>query len=557
VTRNLKEALWQFREDRKRLVRPKSSTMPRSQLLHFWIDAICIDQTNNKEKSFQVGLMTEIYQRACHVFAWLGPADKSSDVAIRCINTIGTMAEASGMEDAFDAFQQIQLPITGLKDFFTRLWWTRMWILQEITLSRDTHFICGAQRLLRARCNAFIHRYAALWETLATAFHRDQTSLNQYQHEIILNLFHHRPNILLSMPRIHQESRFPLAALLRATCVGSINPNRHGPHNLESTKPEDKIFALLGLAADRKELERFGVVPNYDISYEQTLRQGHISLLSMCQASRSPDLPSWVPDWSQSVTDMLQDVRNDHMTLYPEFSSSGHRTHGTSIKIHKDTGIIRHISIKSYLYDEIYQVGHYANRAGSKEVPLSQTPSWPIDWLLEIMRLSYCTRKVYKGFHNRLRASGRTSIGDVGWNKDGELDRVGNVRFADAVILLRDGIQFIRNARFKIEAQRFIARQTRNSVVGDRIGNEVPLALEIMGKSLGRLPFVTQKGHLGLSSERVARGDAIAIIAGSQVPFVLRPQDKGQFSVVSEAYVDGIMDGEIVGTSDYSYITLV
>jgi hypothetical protein len=619
VTQNLKEALWQFREGRKRLVRQRSSTTSRSQLLHFWIDAICINQTDNKEKSSQVGLMTEIYQRARHVFVWLGPADKSSDLAIRCINSIGSMTEACGMEsmeNAFEAYHKIWhkmafgpegfqrlvsvdpviqnvdgslftvsgkalkdlfdnvsgwssqsnlLPIAELKDFFTRSWWTRMWVLQETTLSRDTHFICGPQRLSRIRCNAFIHMYAALWTIIVTAFQRDQKSLNQYQREIVMRLFHHRPTILLSMPRIHHESRFPLAALLRATCVGSINLNRHGPHNLESTKPEDKIFALLGLAADRKELERFGVVPNYDIPYEQTyatamaalLRQGHISLLSMCQAPRSPNLPSWVPDWSQSMTAMLQDVRNDHMTLYPEFSSSGHRTHGTSIKIFKDIGIIRRISIKSYLYDEIYQVGRFANRSDSKEVPLSQTYSWPIDWLLEIMRLSYCSRRDYKGFHNRLRASGRNSIGDVGWNRDGDFARVGNDRFDDAVILLRDGLQSIRNPRFKLQAQRFIASQTRNSVVGRGIGNELQLALEIMGKSLGRLPFVTQKGHLGLSSERVMRGDRIVIIAGSQVPFVLRPQDKGNFSVVSEAYVDGIMDGEIASNSDYSYITLV
>jgi hypothetical protein len=357
VTRNLKEALWQFREDRKRLIRPKSSTMSRSHILHLWIDAICIDQTNNKEKSFQVGLMAEIYQWACHVFVWLGPADKSSDLAIRCINTIGSTAEAYRIEHAVEAYHKIWhemtfvlggiqrlfpvdlvildvdgslftvsskafqvlfdmvsgwrsqsnlLPIAELKKFFARSWWTRMWVLQEITLSRDTHFVCGAQRLSKTRCDVFIHMYTALWMILTTASQRDQTSLNQYQRDIIMGMFHHRPNILLSMPRIHHESRFPLAALLRATCVGSINLNRHGPHNLESTKPEDKVFALLGLAADRSELERFGVVPNYDISYEQTyattmaalLRQGHISLLSMCQTPRSPDLPSWVPDWS-------------------------------------------------------------------------------------------------------------------------------------------------------------------------------------------------------------------------------------------------------------------
>ncbi|CAN9173535.1 unnamed protein product [Alternaria alternata] len=52
------------------------------------------------------------------------------------------------------------------------------------------------------------------------------------------------------------------------------------------------------------------------------------------------------------------------------------------------------------------------------------------------------------------------------------------------------------------------------------------------------------------------KDDKIAIIAGSQVPFVLRPRDKGQFSVVSEAYVDGIMDGVIGETSKYGDVIL-
>jgi hypothetical protein len=138
-----------------------------------------------------------------------------------------------------------------------------------------------------------------------------------------------------------------------------------------------------------------------------------------------------------------------------------------------------------------------------------------------------------------------------------EFDRVGNDRFADAIILLRNGIQRNGNARIKSEARRFIANPKMKHVARNGIENQLRLTSEIIGKSLGRLPFVTQKGHLGLSSDRVMSGDRIAIIAGSQVPFVLREQEKGQFSVVSEAYVDGIMDGETVGISDYRYITLV
>ncbi|KAH7559772.1 hypothetical protein BM1_03406 [Bipolaris maydis] len=408
--------------------------------------------------------------------------------------------------------------------------------------------------------------YAALWKINATAFQIDQTNTKLYHFEIMKHLFHHRPTIMLSMPKICRDRAFPLAALLRATCVGSINLKRHGPHNLEATKPEDKIFALLGLAADREELKNFGVVPNYDVPYEQTytttmvalLRQGHISLLSMCQASRSPNLPSWVPDWSRSVTDMLQDVRNDHMTLYPEFNSSGGHTNQNSITIVKEAGIAKHISVKSILFDEIIQVGRFPNRIHSKGIPLSETYTWTSEWLVEILRLSYCcTKKRYKRFRDRLSDSAQTATGDIVRNSEVEPTRAGNAHFDDAVILLRDGLQLFGNGRLKVEAERFLATQTITTKFTDRIKSELRLAFQIMGTSLGRLPFVTKKEHLGLSSDDVRQGDVIAIIEGSQVPFVLRPLDKGRFSLVSEAYVNGIMDGEATETSEFSYITLV
>jgi hypothetical protein len=38
----------------------------------WWIDAICIDQQDNTEKSMQVPRMTHIYSSAYRVLAWLG-----------------------------------------------------------------------------------------------------------------------------------------------------------------------------------------------------------------------------------------------------------------------------------------------------------------------------------------------------------------------------------------------------------------------------------------------------------------------------------------------------
>lgn len=46
--------------------------MLRSARLFIWIDAICIDQTDENEKAMQIPLMSEIYKRAYQVNVWLG-----------------------------------------------------------------------------------------------------------------------------------------------------------------------------------------------------------------------------------------------------------------------------------------------------------------------------------------------------------------------------------------------------------------------------------------------------------------------------------------------------
>jgi hypothetical protein len=43
-----------------------------------WIDAICINQDDNVEKSKQVPLMGEIYGRAFNVLVWLGELDPAA-----------------------------------------------------------------------------------------------------------------------------------------------------------------------------------------------------------------------------------------------------------------------------------------------------------------------------------------------------------------------------------------------------------------------------------------------------------------------------------------------
>jgi hypothetical protein len=600
VTKNLYDAMMALRPAREHIV--------------MWIDSLCINQSDDKEKSWQVGLMADIYQQAYKVVAWLGLADRSSDSVMDYLNSLGAKAEACGMDNGPELHREVWqklalkppairdlsqarltirtfagkiliisqhtlhslfysisgwhdqdnlLPIAGIKRLFTRPWWGRIWVLQEITLPENAEFVCGTKRITRRRCSAALNAYCALWSTLIT---KEIQSLTPYQREIVISIFQHRPNIMLSSWNIYRYSRFPLAALLRATCVGSINLRHHGPHHLESTDPRDKIFALLGLAADREKLKDLGVFPDYTKSCKETyttvmaalLQQGHISLLSLCQIPKlQSDLPSWVPDWSRSATDMLQDVENDHITLYPKFSASGVWSRHSGITIVQKDGVIGEISVVCQVYDEIYEVGFFPSRASSHEVPLLETFLWPIQWLAEILRLTYYDKQGYGEFSDRLRAAARTSIGGVGYNQDTQLVRVRDDRFLEAVVLLRDGIKYITGNHIKLGVRQLLADKAVGDRLKSRIAGPVNLGSEIIGKSLGRLPFITRKGHLVLSSEYVERGDFVALIGGAQVPFILRCRSGGQYQLIGEAYVDGIMDGEAIENFKCGNVNLV
>jgi hypothetical protein len=61
----------------------------------------------------------------------------------------------------------------------------------------------------------------------------------------------------------------------------------------------------------------------------------------------------------------------------------------------------------------------------------------------------------------------------------------------------------------------------------------------------GRTPIVTSKGYLGLASGPVLVGDHVYIVQGARTPLVFHKKGNGQFELKSDAYVHGIMYGEI------------
>ncbi|KAF2804944.1 HET-domain-containing protein, partial [Mytilinidion resinicola] len=132
VTKNLYEAMMALR--------------PLKEPILIWIDALCINQADEEEKSWQVGLMAEIYRHAFQTHAWLGPADESSDSVMDYLNALGAKAEACCMDDHL-------FPVASMKSLFTRPWWGRVWVLQEITVPKNAEFVCGTKKITRSRCS--------------------------------------------------------------------------------------------------------------------------------------------------------------------------------------------------------------------------------------------------------------------------------------------------------------------------------------------------------------------------------------------------------------------
>jgi hypothetical protein len=595
VTRNLYSALVHLRNEKT--------------ARHMWIDALCINQSDSKEKSWQVQLMREIYQRATFVSIWLGPADTTSDKAMDFLHSLGTKAMRFGLDRGSEVLENVLtqwkklasdppsyrdkdiqrvimkssdntkidldfvigdlnelyysisgfhekdglLPVEEIADLFTRSWWSRTWVLQEISLAQKAGFVCGTKCLSRGRCTAALVAFNALRSVLQDKLIYSKATLTPYQSSVAKADLNDRPSIMLGMWYVQKYKPLPLIALLRATCSrGTQSPIPSTAHHLEATDPRDKIYGLLGLAADSDELKKFGLQPDYNQSCQDVytsvtaamLKQGQLSVLSLSQFPKAlTGLPSWVPDWSEPLRSPLQNTGPDHVTLEPRYNASGSLTQTDFV--FNSSGATMTMSASGFVYDKIDYIGTTWAEFYLLRAP-KYSPFVPAKRLLaELVRLSFLRGELYKNIKERICAASRTVIADLGFNDNGSWKRIGNHRYHTAAsflmictndpnetMLLEAGLpKLIKSEGIELEIDTPIA----NKYIG-----------EIEAKARSRKPFVTANGHLGLGPDYVEPEDVIAVLAGCQVPLVLRKSVNERYELVGEAYVDRIMDGEAV-----------
>jgi ankyrin repeat protein len=258
-----------------------------------WVDAICIDQSNKRERGHQVNQMSRIYKEAEQVVIWLGEATDKTDRVMqsmrllqeRVINIGGDWRQLAEHWMSDTQFAQLTNTYTnwnteklalqdGLKLLLSRSWFQRIWVLQEVANARVAVVVCG-EKSVSARIFALV------------------------------------PPIVGLCPDAHCQAVLDIMpGMSRKRSWWSQNRDLHTLltkfSNSEASDPRDKIYALLGMSSDACDGQVF--CADYEKKLEQVIHDTYVFLLSCTEMD--PSLANFSP---YSLSALLQSMEYVHI----------------------------------------------------------------------------------------------------------------------------------------------------------------------------------------------------------------------------------------------------
>ncbi|KAF2140908.1 uncharacterized protein K452DRAFT_319202 [Aplosporella prunicola CBS 121167] len=222
----------------------------KAEIRLVWIDAISIDQSNVQERNSQVRMMGDIYRNAGLVIVYLG--EESCHTSMKEISN----ADVSKRKSKDIA-----------PDILYKPWFRRIWVIQEVVLSKAAMVICGEACIS--------------WDCFVMWANRHRS---------------------LALPGVlSYGSGF---SPTKKTLLHQLQATRGS----RASDPRDKVIALLGLLP-HEEFLLYSPLIDYrlrtEITYAKTASmviqaERSLRVLSAVQNSsyRYLKLPSWVPDWS-------------------------------------------------------------------------------------------------------------------------------------------------------------------------------------------------------------------------------------------------------------------
>jgi Heterokaryon incompatibility protein (HET) len=521
VTKNLNQAL-------RHIFIGMKSDGGEVQSCRLWIDAICINQADNKEKSWQVQMMWNIYHESSLTAVWLGAPFDGSDALFQLIEEIDVTAlrhldrvrliENTPKWIQGTGIKLQSLSFSALSSFIHLPYWSRVWIQQELQAGNECQFFCGFKSISRLNILAIGVIIGALLKATEQGI---KILGSEIQEE--LALLDERSWDLFYYATLRFQDRKPTgkpAITLEQTLQDAYVTG----YGLQAGRPEDLIYALLNLTSDSAEL---GIVPDYSKSHLEVytkvaktlIETAGIHILRYCNVV-GDELPSWAPDWRQPILRPFEMAKSQKTYRY-----SAAKNLKTAFYFEDAQDQFPILNVHGKMMDGILVTGR------PLEDPNAHNPGFKIEniltyleWMLEpqyIMKAIpfYDVTRPYSDIETK-QALWRTPIADIEPDKS---------------------LGWIR------------ARSTFEKVYDDALDDTVKSAdttafmkyLSVLRTFChGRKFFVTEKGYLGLGPRAMKEGDFAVIIGGLQVPMVLRVKEDGCFQILGEAYVHGFMDGE-------------
>lgn len=278
VTTNLHDALYHVRHS--------------TGAFRLWVDALCINQEDDKEKGLQVAMMMEIYKAAFRTITYLGTPslEEAWSSSWKVLPE-----EPSGLE----ALQKKMR-----RSLLGRPWFRRVWVEQEVVSSRDPWVQYGGFRihwdhLCRTMISgnvlsSIVHpdshqKYAreSTEQSLLSTADLSKGERSGYEHLVHLQLVRTAPN----QGRVIGNTMFDIL---------------QSRDEVEATDPRDLIFAHSGIASD-------GLHPDLAVDYSKSCKQVFedfaryqkessvnfdiFSCIDHTSCTRLQGLATWAPNW--------------------------------------------------------------------------------------------------------------------------------------------------------------------------------------------------------------------------------------------------------------------
>jgi hypothetical protein len=472
-----------------------------------WADQVCINQDDKVERGHQVALMSRIFRRSRTTLAYAGDA---SDIAVRAVSSL--LEEVNKMiELAKTQYDSLwDMPPMTSKDalFHDPRWaswaalmdselWGRVWIVQEIGLSKRAQILYGRELL---EWQSFIP--VLLWLAIV-----GRTIL--VEHRIYSCQVHAARNRIWGtfctewQLEIYEES--PEWSLLDIL---------YHSRQLIASDPRDHVYAFLGhQSARHPDTGQLIVSPDYTISTEAMLLEFAVRWLEWTkdlnilshvdQGNGSPPpiraIPSWVPMWDRPSNIQYR------LGCVDSWCAGGELT--TAPKVGDDG---RSLTVRGAPIDEIgfcSEAFAITDFLFSDEMAASGEASWEVYRKLgEMMKhaLEQSSPSIY-GAQNRFSAMTRTLTAD------GNLDLEQNESHAAAFLL-----PIVSKYLPHLDISDIPAEQ-----LGDPSGAaryEMMIRLELVGRRFA----ITCEGWFGLVPAAAREGDICFVVFGVRTPLILR-----------------------------------